>query len=78
MNAENPASGGFPFKLPKPAERALAAAGYTRLEQLAGVAEADVGRLHGVGPNVIQQLRDALADRGLSFSDEGTEKKPSQ
>jgi hypothetical protein len=30
-------------------------------------AEADVLRLHGMGPNTMQQLRDALSARGLSF-----------
>jgi hypothetical protein len=75
MNAESRASGGFPFKLPKPAERALAAAGYTRLEQLSDVAEADLRSLHGVGPNVIERLRGALAERGLSFSDDDTPKE---
>ncbi len=45
-------------KLASPARRALAGAGYTRLEQL-----------HGIGPNALDQLRRALAERGLSFAD---------
>ncbi|MFN8447158.1 MAG: DNA-binding protein [Anaerolineae bacterium] len=56
----------FP-KLSAPARRALAGAGYTRLEQLSAVSEAEIARLHGVGPNALDQLRRALAERGLSF-----------
>ena len=55
-------------KLSKPARRALAAAGVQRLDQLANVREADIARLHGMGPNGVEQLRQALAARGLSFS----------
>ncbi|HUP26815.1 MAG TPA: DNA-binding protein [Chloroflexia bacterium] len=61
---ENP----FPVRLASPAQRALAAAGYTHLEQLTTVTEADLKKLHGMGPNAIAQLREALAARGLSFS----------
>jgi predicted Fe-Mo cluster-binding NifX family protein len=54
-------------KLAAPARRALIAAGYTRLEQLAEVEEAEVMRLHGMGPNAMATLRNALRERGLSF-----------
>jgi hypothetical protein len=57
----------FPAGLSNPARRALASAGYTRLEQLSAVSEAEIVRLHGVGPNALAKLRDALAARGLSF-----------
>lgn len=53
----------------KPAQRALAAAGYTRLEQLANVREAELLKLHGMGPKAIDQLRQALAAQGLAFAD---------
>jgi hypothetical protein len=59
--------GGFPIKLAAPAMRALANAGYTRLEQLALVSEDDVKKLHGIGPNAIKLLIQALHDKGLSF-----------
>jgi deazaflavin-dependent oxidoreductase (nitroreductase family) len=55
--------------LSQPAQRALKAAGYTRLEQLAGVTEADLLKLHGVGAKAIETLRQALAAQGLSFAD---------
>lgn len=54
-------------KLSAPARRALAAAGYTRLEQLAGVSEAELLKLHGFGPKALEPLRRALKERGLSF-----------
>ena len=56
----------FP-KLGAPARRALSAAGYTRLDQLAQVSERDLKKLHGMGPSAITALRDALQKRGLSF-----------
>lgn len=59
--------GDFPAELSKPAQRALAAAGYARLEHLTKVSEADLKRLHGMGPKALDQLRRALAARGLSF-----------
>src|SRR5690242_337210 len=58
----------LPSKLSQPARRALANAGYTRLDQPAGLREADIARLHGVGPNALAQLRQALAANGLSFA----------
>ncbi|NLF11156.1 MAG: DNA-binding protein [Anaerolineaceae bacterium] len=58
----------FPAGLASPARQALAAAGYRRLEQLAGVSEARLLQLHGMGPKAIEQLRRALAAEGLSFA----------
>ena len=54
--------------LATPAQRALAAAGYTTLEQLTQVTEADLARMHGIGTTAIAQLRHALAAAGLSFA----------
>jgi hypothetical protein len=61
----------LPSKLSRPARRALVGAGYARLEQLAGVTEAEVLRLHGMGPRALDQLRSALAARGQSFAAPG-------
>ena len=61
----------LPAGLASPARRALAAAGYVRLDQLVRVSEAELLRLHGMGPKALEQLRRALADRGLSFADQG-------
>jgi hypothetical protein len=54
-------------KLAAPARRALLGAGYTRLEQLTEVSEAEVMELHGMGQNAMRVLREALEERGLSF-----------
>jgi Alpha/beta hydrolase family len=58
----------LPAGLAKPAQRALAAAGYTTLDQLTQVREQDLSRLHGMGPKAVRQLREALAAAGLSFA----------
>jgi DNA-directed RNA polymerase alpha subunit len=54
-------------KLASPAQRALAAAGITRLAQLTRMSEAELQQLHGIGPNAIRTLRHALQEKGLSF-----------
>jgi hypothetical protein len=61
----------LPAGLPALAQRTLAAAGYTRLEQLTNVSETDLQQLHGVGPKALEQLRRALAACGLSFARRG-------
>jgi DNA-directed RNA polymerase alpha subunit len=58
----------FPSELSIPARRALAGAGYARLEQLTKVTEAEVLKLHGMGPKALDLLRSVLAARGLSFA----------
>jgi hypothetical protein len=70
----NPQESDFPEKLSNPARRALYAAGYTQLEQLAKVSEADLLKLHGMGPKGIEQLRPAMSAKGFSFAHE--EKHP--
>ncbi len=57
----------LPTNLPKPALRALAAAGYTELDQLAEVSEAELRALHGIGPNAVEKLRRSLATRKQTF-----------
>jgi predicted flap endonuclease-1-like 5' DNA nuclease len=58
---------GLPRAIGRPATGALAEAGYTRLDQLAGVPEMEIAGLHGVGPKAVRVLREALAEQGLSF-----------
>ena len=58
----------FP-KIGKPALRALNAAGYFELRQLAGVSEAELAKLHGMGPKALGILRQALKETGLSFKE---------
>lgn len=54
-------------KIGKPATQALEAAGYTNLEQLTKVTEAELAQLHGMGPKALGILREALKAEGLSF-----------
>ena len=68
MKSKKQEAGSFP-KIGAPAMRALEAAGYFRLEQLTKVTEAELGQLHGMGPNALGKLRQALAEHGLSFRD---------
>ena len=59
----------LPEKLGAPAERALANAGIKNLKQLTKFSEAEIKQLHGVGPNALDKLRQALADQGLFFKE---------
>ena len=65
----------FPTGLSAPARRALNGAGYVRLEQLTRVSEAELKKLHGMGPKAINLLRSALNDKGLSFAGEKSSKE---
>ncbi len=56
----------FP-KIGAPALRALHNTGYTRLEQLTKVSEAEFLELHGMGPKAIRILKKALQTNGLAF-----------
>jgi DNA-binding IscR family transcriptional regulator len=67
-NPQEPIQTDLPVKLASPARRALAQAGIFQLEQLAGYTEAQIAEMHGIGPNALQQLRQALAENGLAFS----------
>ncbi|WP_235941390.1 helix-hairpin-helix domain-containing protein [Paenibacillus puerhi] len=53
----------------KPALRAFTQAGYLRLEQFTRLTEAELLKLHGVGPKAIELIRRALAAKGQSFAD---------
>lgn len=54
-------------KIGKPATRALAVAGITKLEQLTNVTEAEILKLHGVGPKAVRILTEELQENGMSF-----------
>jgi hypothetical protein len=58
---------GLPRSIGAPATRALTAAGYTELSQLAGVPATELAKLHGVGPKALRLLQEALHDRGMSL-----------
>jgi len=59
----------LPRGIGRAAMRALALAGLYRLEQLPKVSEAELLKLHGVGPKAIGILRQALEEKGLAFAD---------
>ena len=58
----------LPAGLSAPARRALAGAGYSKLEQFTKLSEADVLKLHGMGPKALDQIRQALASKGKTFA----------
>ncbi len=58
----------LPTELSNPARRALVGAGYVWLEQFTRLSEAEVLRLHGMGPEGVDMIRRALEARGLSFA----------
>ncbi len=60
----------FPERLNETARRALAEAGYADLEQLSNLAETDLIDLLGFGPSELMLVKEALAEQGLSFSDQ--------
>lgn len=63
-------------KLASPARRALDGAGIKRLEQLAAMREDEIKQVHGIGPNALEQLRGAMAEKGLSFADKDKSNLP--
>ncbi len=66
MKPDKQTNNDFP-KIGSPATRALEAAGYSRLEQLTKLTEAELGQLHGMGPKALGILRETLKEKGLSF-----------
>jgi DNA-directed RNA polymerase alpha subunit len=54
-------------KLSNPAQRALANAGITDINQLSAWHEADFMKLHGTGKKGLQILKALMADRNITF-----------
>lgn len=61
-------AGDLPAGVGNPARRALAAAGITRLEQLVSISEAELLKLHGLGPKAVRVIKEAMAQRGLTLA----------
>jgi hypothetical protein len=57
----------FPKGVAKPAIRALASVGVTRLDQAARFTKAELLALHGMGPKAIRLIEAELRARGKSF-----------
>jgi ERCC4-type nuclease len=68
MTEKNNHENNLPANLGKPAQRALDGAGITSLEQVTELNEAELMKLHGMGPKAMDQLRVALKEQGLSFA----------
>jgi hypothetical protein len=62
-----PSDTDLPRAIGAPATRALTAAGYTQLGQLANVPAAELKKLHGVGPKALKVLQAALERQGMSL-----------
>lgn len=70
MSAEGSSrTNSWPRGVAAPARRALAAAGYRRLEDLDGVPVDELAALHGMGPRALDALRESLRERGLDLGD---------
>ncbi len=54
-------------KISAPAQRALAAAGVRQLQDLTKFSEMEVKKWHGIGPNALGKLRQAMEEKGFSF-----------
>ncbi|MEU7755200.1 helix-hairpin-helix domain-containing protein [Micromonospora sp. NPDC049171] len=54
-------------KIGAPATRALHAAGYTTLRQLAGVPRSELAKLHGMGPKALGILQAVLEEHNLGL-----------
>ncbi len=60
----------LPAGVSRPALRALAAAGYTHLDQLAGVRKKELEKLHGMGPKALGLIEAALHAKGKSLRED--------
>ena len=76
MNTQDANGSDLPPGLGAPAQRALAGAGYSHLEQLTRVTAAELKQLHGMGPIAIDLLRRAMQKKGMAFSGETSETHP--
>ena len=59
-----PRGNDLPAGLAAPARRALAGAGVETLDQLGKLSEAELRKLHGVGPNAVKLLLEAVRKSG--------------
>ncbi len=55
-------------KTSAPAKRALDASGVLHLEDLSRFTEKEVSELHGMGPKVMNILKQAMEAAGISFA----------
>jgi hypothetical protein len=65
---EKQSEGAFPKGISKPALRALASVGATRLDQVTRFTEAELLALHGMGPKAIGIIKAALLAQRKSLA----------
>ena len=58
----------IPTALAQPAQRALRGAGINHLEDLQKFTEAEVKKLHGMGPNALGKLKAAMEANDFEFA----------
>lgn len=64
---ENNPEDGILSEIGAPARRALIGAGIETLIDLTGFTEAEVLRLHGMGPSAMRKIKSAMEKAGLKF-----------
>ena len=65
----------FPYSIGRPAGGALKHAGYFKLKQLTKLTEAELLKIHGVGPKAVGILRELLKAKGMSFAEATSPKR---
>ena len=68
MTTRNTNESDFPHAIGNPARSALQVAGFAKLKELTEITEAELSKLHGMGPKALRILRETLAAKGLSFA----------
>ena len=68
IKKESQPSQDFPPGVARPALRALASVGITRLDHCTNWTEADLAQLHGMGPKALGLISAALQAKGKSFA----------
>lgn len=58
----------LPSGMGKPALRALAAEGITKLEELSAISKKELLKLHGIGPKAIRIIKEELQKQGMDFA----------
>jgi predicted flap endonuclease-1-like 5' DNA nuclease len=66
--ATRPSESAFPKGVGRPALRALASVGVTRLDQVTRLTEEELLGLHGMGPKALGIIKAALRRQGKAFA----------
>jgi hypothetical protein len=66
--ATRPSQSAFPKGVSKPALRALASVGVSRLDQVSRLTEDELLALHGMGPKALGIIKAALRRQGKAFA----------